>query len=133
LILKWKPSDRVEIRSGYGYAKVRNLSLVRYPEHQIKSQFRFWFLDQKLMTELSHTWNNKVPGSTSRDDGYSKFRSEFDLAISYKANDTWSYKLSALNLLGTDDPTTGYSIDRPLDGHIGDNKTKVYLEARCEF
>ncbi len=127
IIAYWMPLDNLRLRMGYALAKTRDLDTERYHTHQVKMNLKTSFLDDKLIFDLNTLWNSKLPDGESRHDAYGEDRLVFDLSARYAITDNISVKVAAKNLAEEETPTSGYSIDNPTRGHLGEKDRRVYV------
>ncbi|MCP4347355.1 MAG: TonB-dependent receptor [Desulfobacterales bacterium] len=132
-IVYWTPLENVRLRLGYGFAETDGSEVERYHSHQIKTNIKTSFFDDRLVFDLTNIWNSKLPSGESRHEAYEDDRLVFDMAVQYSVTENVSVKAMAKNMFENETPVTGYTIGDPTHGHLGENERRFYISLNVKL
>lgn len=133
LVGHWQVAPHTLLNASYGLAEIDDSDIVqRYPTHQVKLNSTSTFLSDKLIASLSYLFSSGFgPGDApALAETYQNDRHMVDVSLTYRLMERASVKLVVQNVLAEDTPPPTFNMDRPSQGNMGADETRVYLSCR---
>ena len=101
----------------------------RYPLQQVKLNTTSAFRSDTVIASLSYLYTSGFDSDDSPglDAVYENDRHLADLSLTYRFCDYASAKLVIQNVLAEDTPPATFNLDKPQQGNLGADETRVYL------